>query len=194
MSAQKQLAPRIAELRQYCREAEHGTRARYMTGCRCLRCRAANSNYNTSRRAAIENGDFRGLVSAERALAHIKKLSAGGIGYKAVADAAGVSPTVVSRLLWGDKRFLRVPTEAAILSVDREALADHALVPAGPTWDKIRRLLDDGYTKTQIAKWLGSRAKTPALQLRQDFITAKSALAVERLLKKLDAGLLRRDR
>jgi len=105
MSAQKQLAPRIAELRQYCREAEHGTRARYMTGCRCLRCRAANSNYNTSRRAAIENGDFRGLVSVERA-----------------------------------------------------------------------------------------RAKTPALQLRQDFITAKSALAVERLLKKLDAGLLRRDR
>ena len=95
MTAQTQLAPRIAKLRQYCQEAEHGTRARYMTGCKCLRCRAANSNYNTSRRAAIENGDFRGLVSAERVVAHIKKLSARGVGYKAVADAAGVSRTVV---------------------------------------------------------------------------------------------------
>ena len=101
---------------------------------------------------------------------------------------------MVSRILWGGKRFLRVPTEAAILSVHREALADRALVPAGPTWEKIKRLLDDGYTKTQIAKWLGSRAKTPALQLRQDFITAKSASAVDRLCRKLDAGLLRRDR
>lgn len=71
---------------------------------------------------------------------------------------------------------------------------DRALVPAGPTWEKIKRLLDDGYTKTQIAEWLGSRAKTPALQLRQDFITAKSASAVDRLCRKLDAGLLRRDR
>ena len=138
MTPRKRVAQRIAGLRQYCQEAEHGTRARHMTGCRCLRCRAANSNYNTSRRAAKENGDFRGLVSAARALAHIKKLSAGGVGYKAVADAAGVSRSVVSRLLWGDKRFLRVPTEAAILSVDREALADRALVPAGPTWEKIK--------------------------------------------------------
>jgi hypothetical protein len=77
MTPRKRVAQHIAGLRQYCQEAEHGTRTRYMTGCRCLRCRAANSNYNTSRRAAKENGDFRGLVSAARALAHIKKLSAG---------------------------------------------------------------------------------------------------------------------
>lgn len=185
---------RIAGLRQICQQAEHGTRARYVAGCKCLRCRAANSNYNVSRRQAKENGDSRALVSADKALVHIKRLSAKGIGYKAVAEASGVSRSVVGRILWGDKRFLRVPTEAAILAVDEQAIADHAHVPAGPTWQKIERLLEDGYTKTQIAKWLGSKAKTPALQLQRDFITAKSALAVERLCAKLAAGLLRRDR
>lgn len=185
---------RIAKLQESCQRADHGRRARYVAGCRCLRCRAANSNYNSTRRCAIQDGDSRALVPAARARAHIRKLSGKGIGYKAVADAAGVSRSVVSRVLWGQKKFLRVPTAAAILAVDERCVADHALVPAGPTWQKLEQLLEDGYTKTQLAKWLGSKAKAPSLQLRRDFITAKSALAVERLCAKLAAGLLRRDR
>jgi hypothetical protein len=40
----------------------HGTRIKYMAGCRCLICRAANSNYECARAKARKNGQWNGLV------------------------------------------------------------------------------------------------------------------------------------
>ena len=42
----------------------HGTRIRYVGGCRCLPCRAANSRYESERQAARKLGDWNGLVDA----------------------------------------------------------------------------------------------------------------------------------
>jgi predicted transcriptional regulator len=181
-------------LTEACERCPHGTRARYVAGCRCLKCREANALYQRQRDKAIKEGDKRGLVPVWRAIRHIQNLSENGIGYKAVADAAGVSRSVVHRILWGGKKKIRKDTQARILSVDEQAAADHSRIPAGPTWQLLESLIEEGYTRTQIAKWLGSNAKTPALQLKKDFITAKKALAVEKLVAKLAAGKLRRDR
>lgn len=38
----------------------HGVRLRYMAGCRCLKCRMANSNYETMRARARKAGDWNG--------------------------------------------------------------------------------------------------------------------------------------
>jgi len=177
-----------------CERCPHGTRARYVAGCRCFQCRSANSLYQRQREQAIKEGDERGLVPVTRSVRHIKALSEKGIGYKVVADAAGVASSIVSKMLWGGKKKIRKDTQAKILSVDEQAAADHSRIPAGPTWQLLESLIEEGYTKTQIAKWLGSNAKTPALQIRKDYITAKKALDVERLIAKLAAGKLRRDR
>lgn len=54
----------------------HGDRLRYMAGCRCKECRAANTAYETQRALARKAGDWNGVVSAARARSHIAVLSA----------------------------------------------------------------------------------------------------------------------
>jgi len=162
----------------------HGDRLKYMAGCRCLQCRAANSNYETSRAAARKAGDWNGLVSAKRARAHILKLSRAGVGRRSLAEAADVGETVIVEVRSGKKRQIRKRTETRILAVTAEAVAGGALVPASRTWLLINRLIKyEGFTRAEIARRLGYRR--PALQLGREFVTAKTAVAVERLYRRL---------
>jgi hypothetical protein len=72
-----------------------------------------------------------------------------------------------------------------LLDVAREAIADSALVPAGPTWALLDELLDEGFTRTDIARRLGSKAKRPELQISRAHVEAATAARVERLHRKL---------
>lgn len=177
---------RFQQLRFVASRREHGSRARYISGCRCLQCRAANSRYSCSREAARNLGDCREVVSAERAVAHLRKLSKLGVGYKTVADAASVARGIVADILAGRRTRIRKNTEYQILMVDSEARAGGSLVRAKNTWKLIRALLTRGYTKAQLARWLGY--KSPALQIRKDWITWRRAVAVEKLYRGIEAG------
>ena len=81
----------LASIRVRFAEELHGTRRRYLGGCRCVPCRAANSRYSTERAAAQRAGDWRGFVPATLVLDHIKTLSKSGVRYKAIAAAAGLA-------------------------------------------------------------------------------------------------------
>ena len=104
---------RIFALKASMSDKPHGTRARYIGGpCRCLPCRAANSRYQTGRDKAIRTeGDRRGLVPALTAREYLLRLQDKGIGYKAVADAAGVARSVVSKGLSGQRKSIRANTD-----------------------------------------------------------------------------------
>jgi cytochrome P450 len=123
---------------------------------------------------------WNGLVPADDVRAHLKQLSRQGVGYNSVAIAADVSRTVLAAILAGRKHQLRAQSARRVLAIDRDALADHALVKAAPTWRRLRRLLREGFTQTALARRLGSKARTPALQFRRRYILAKSAARVER--------------
>lgn len=163
----------------------HGTRLRYLSGCKCMKCRAANSRYESSRAAARKRGEGGHLVDAARARRHIKKLGRSGLGYKALAAAADVGKTTVFKIRSGRKKTIRATTERAILAVEPWARADHSLVPAGKTWRLLEALLVEGYTKTSIARELGSSAKVPALQVSKEQILARTAAKVERVYRRL---------
>jgi cytochrome P450 len=120
------------------------------------------------------------VVAARSSRTHLKTLSRQGVGYKSVAVAADVSHTVLADILRGHKHQLRAQSARRVLAIDRDALADGALVPAGRTWRLLRRLLAEGFTKTELARRLGSKAKTPALQFKSRFILANTAARVER--------------
>jgi predicted transcriptional regulator len=124
---------------------------------------------------------WNGLVEAAPARRHIKKLSRQGVGYKAVADAAGVAISVVAKIRAGTKKKVRAETEKRILEVDADAIADHALIPAGPTWELLNALLERGYTKTELGRRLGSKAKVPSLQVGKVSILAKKAAKVRKM-------------
>lgn len=164
----------------------HGLRIKYLGGCRCVPCRAANSRYQSARLKAIKNGKSNPIVAANKARKHIIKLSKFGIGYKTVADIAGLSRSTVFKIRSGERKNLRKLNETAILAVDENALPDSALVSAKRTNKQINWLLKEGFKKGELAKRLGYQ--TANLQIRQDVITAKTALKVERLYNQLRTG------
>jgi hypothetical protein len=167
---------------------EHGTRLRYMSGCRCTPCRAANSRYECERAAARRRGEWNGLVDAGPIRAHLRQLSRQGVGYKSVAAACDASITVLNEVRMGRKRRVRAATARKVLAVDAGAVADHAVIDARPTWRLVNELLREGFTKQELARRLGSRAKTAALQIHPHRITAETAARVRRLYDVVMAG------
>jgi hypothetical protein len=81
-----------------------GTYAAYVMGCRCDECRSASSRYQREAAKRKANGDFRGVVSADRARAHILALSAAGVGKVIVADEARVNRNIIHAIRVGHIR------------------------------------------------------------------------------------------
>lgn len=163
-----------------------GSRAKYSgAGCRCMLCRAANSRYETMRAAARKRGEWNGLVSADRARAHLLALSTLGVGYKSVAAAANVSRTSLMEIRAGRKLQLRRESERRILDVDASCVADGALVDARPAMRLIRRLLREGYPALRLCRFLGYKGQ--GLQFRDRWMTARNAQRIERLYRNLMA-------
>lgn len=167
----------------------HGTHARYVSGCKCFRCRVANSDFI---KAGSKNGK---IVSAEAARSHILSLARLGMGYKPLGEVAGVNHNIMWGIRQGTRPRARQSTINRILAVDFSAAPDGARIPAGPTWKILDELIRRGFTKYQLAEWLGYRAKgknRPPLQLRRDTVTVANAGRVERMKALLDAGKLMR--
>ncbi len=164
----------------------HGRRARYVSGCRCEECRRANTLYETQRNRARARGDWNGLVDATRGRRHLLRLSRAGVGRRTVCDIAGISRTVYSAIRSGRKLKIRARTARRILTVTRAAMHDAKLLPAAPTLSRIRRLLEEGFTRGEIARRLGSRARIPALQIgRRPRVTARTAMRVQKLWRSI---------
>jgi len=221
-------------------EYPHGTRARYVTGCRCGECRGSNvrryherqaeakaaarevRSVSTRRLVALDDSRGRrvykhacpgvagrpcvgpcylrkdstggicarcretliwnGLVPADGARAHVRKLGRLGIGYKSVGAACDVGHTILLLIRAGKRTRIRASTERRILGVDRGALADGALVPAAPTWRRIDKLLAEDFSRAEIARRLGF--SSPALQFGRKRVTARTAARVERFYRR----------
>lgn len=161
----------------------HGTRLRYIAGCKCTPCRRANSDYERQRRAARAAGDWNGLVSAERAREHLRSLSKRGVGKRAVAAASDVCMTVLQDIRTGRKAQIRARTERKILAVTRDMASDHALVRPGRTFQLIDQLIEEGFSRAELARRLGYR--NGALQFRRRRMTARNVARIERLHRSL---------
>jgi hypothetical protein len=182
---------KILDLIERCKTLPHGTRARYAAKCRCDECRTANREYARRRTRQVIRGIRNPIVPADAARKHLRQLAAAGIGTWAVADVTGLSRGVIQQVRMGQQTQLRLRSEELILGVDKRAISDSTLVSAAPTWRILDGLVSDGYTKTQLAKWLGLAR---AIQFRRDRVTAKTALRVRKLAAAIKAGQLRRDR
>lgn len=164
----------------------HGTRLRYMSGCRCDLCRKANSNYENERQKARRAGDWNGVVSAKKAQAHLVALSAAGVGRRSVAAATDISEGILLDIRTGRKGRIRGRTERKILAVSVTVAADAALMDATASWKLIDELLKNGFSKGRIARELGR--KTPSLQLGKDRVLVRTAHQVEVVYRRLMAS------
>lgn len=159
----------------------HGTRIRYVAGCRCLPCRAANSNYEHQRADRRKAGAGNQLVPAGRARAHLSTLSHNHIGRRSVARLSGVSAGVLWSIRAGRRRRIRKQTERRILQVTVRLAQANTLVKAGPTWKRIDRLLHEGFSKGELARRLGFSR----LRMGKFWTTAERAGRVAKFYKQI---------
>jgi len=109
------------------------------------------------------------------------RLSKQGVGRRAVADASDVSASIIAQIRCGRRTQIRKRTLNRILEVTNLAVSDAALVPAGKTWRQINTLIEEGFSKAELARRLGFAS--PALQLGKNRILARSAARVDRLFR-----------
>lgn len=170
----------LKSAKELAKDKPHGTRMKYLGGCRCLPCRGAASQYEADRQREIrETGRGTGIVSAQRAREHLETLSKAGVGRRSVAFACGVAYSTLQEIKAGRKVRIYARTEYKILQVDENAKGGGAIIPAGPTWELINELLEEGFSKAYLAKRMGY--KNPALQIHKDRVTVRIAVAIERL-------------
>lgn len=163
-----------------------GTTSGYTMGCRCSACTGARRDYERQRCRDRAAGKSRARIHADPVVAHVRALSAQGMGYKTVADRAHCNPSTISRLLYGERHHISAETAARILAVraDLPAMADGARIPAGPTWALLHELLNTGYTRGTLASELAGRP-TKALQISTRWIDAATALRVREMHSRL---------
>jgi hypothetical protein len=160
----------------------HGDRLRYMAGCKCFKCRRANSDYERKRQAARLAGDLNGIVDAAPARAHILKLSRQGVGRHAVADVTDIAHSMIYEIRKGTRPRIRARTLRKILAVTPAQRAERSLVRGRRTWQLIGRLLEEGYTKKALAQMMGLGV---AIQFRKDWVLARTEARVIALHRKL---------
>ncbi len=140
-----------------------GSYAMYQRGCRCGGCAAANRAAGTHRTRMMAYGRWQPFVDAEPARQHITEVvRPAGIGYDRVAQLAGLSPGVISGLLFGrgrsgaPARRIRPETEAKILAVrPTDTPAPGARIDATGTQRRVQALVAKGWAQARIAEQLG---------------------------------------
>jgi len=161
-----------------------------MAGCKCFHCRRANSDYERERKKARAAGDWNGIIDAGPTRNHLRKLSRAGIGRRQVQALCGVGDTVLQEIKTGKKRRIRARTERRVLAItDIDAnKTGSTLVDARESWRLLDDLLSEGFTKTELARELGSNGNPPILQLKHNRITATNRLKVFSLWRKYMTG------
>jgi hypothetical protein len=142
-----------------------------------LLCRAAHATYEANRAKERKAGNWNGRVDAGPSRMHIRALGEAGFGWRSLADAAGLSASLVFMIKQGTRIQVRKATELAILAVDDSARADCSLVDAGPTWALLDELRAEGFTMTELALRMGLPGQ---LEVSRDRVRAKTALRIRR--------------
>lgn len=119
-----------------------GTWLRYSGRRVCLACVVRSEVWN-------------GLVPSTRARAHLRRLARAGVGRRTIADVSGVAQASILEIRLGRRTQIRRNTEAALLRVTSEAMVGRRLVPAAKTWYRLRSLLEQGFTRRELARRLG---------------------------------------
>lgn len=156
---------------------DHGDNAMYVKhSCRCSACREASMALQRATRRAKALG--RGyLTDAEPARQHVRDLMDGGMGWKRIALAAGVSMKSLSALLYGrgsddprpPRKQISRMLEAKILAVE---LVPTTVVAVGSA-RRVQALSAAGWSIARVAKrmsaqpsYLGRVVRHPDARIR----------------------------
>ena len=173
----------------------HGTYARYcgVHKCRCGPCREARTAYERHRARQIAYGRWQPFVDAGPARAHARSLMDFGIGWRRVADAAGVQHSTMTRLLYGDRsgrgpsKRIRAESAEKILGVTAslDLIGETTPVDGTGTRRRIQALMAIGWSMGRLAPYLGMDATNVGRMVRGPRVRASKALMVREVYDRL---------
>lgn len=152
----------------------HGTRSRYVAGCRCEPCAAANRKYASLR----ERYGWADQVAARwvdpcHAYAHILWLRTQGVGLRMISDQSGVARSTLAQLARRER--ISADTQARILAV----LPTPSRVDGTGTRRRLQALIAIGHTGASLADRIGwSRTNIWNLILGDGLVSARTAAKV----------------
>ena len=166
----------------------HGTRTRYVSGCRCEPCTEANRVYireldRHHRRVAygIEEPRPERAIDATEARDHLRWLASVGVGSRVVANRAGLTRTTVRKIAIGERARCLPETAEKILAVGKYDRSSGARVDAADTRRKIDELLARIVSPTAVQ-----------LQIGRDEVRASTAEKVAALYAEVMAPVFAR--
>lgn len=133
---------------------EHGSKVRYMNGCRCRKCRAGNATYEA--RLNVDRFWFgpNNLVPTDEVQRHLKWLASHGIGHKTVAKVCGVGKSTLADILWYGKAHIRRRRALRVLSLQPtlDIMPKTHKVQAGETLAKLQALAKMGIPRATVSR------------------------------------------
>ena len=87
------------------------------------------------------------------------------------------------KIKMGRKMRIRALTEKKILDLGANSPGLAMLVPARAAWKKLDWLVNEGFSKAELARRLG--CKTPALQFNHQRMTLRNIRRVDRLYREI---------
>jgi hypothetical protein len=141
-------------------ERPHDYRRYKSYGCRCFPCRLDNARYNRDL-AAGRGPRAVNYMPVAPVREHLRRLSARGVGYRRVADLAGVDQYTVRRWLYEEAELCRRALGEKILAVGDDATPRRWLDATGAQ-RRIQALGAMGWPLTQLARRAGWRRHRPA--------------------------------
>ncbi|MDA3624280.1 hypothetical protein OU415_02460 [Saccharopolyspora sp. WRP15-2] len=172
------------------RPRAHGYAKYKLDGCRCDVCRKACSDYTRYRTRQNAYGRP-AFVDAEPVRTHVRALQAVGMGWRRIADEAGVGRSVMKKLLFGcpsrgmgPSKRIRPDTAEKLLAV-RVTLADHAVIDGTGTRRRLQGLVAIGWSQAKLAAELGMSPSNLGRVIAAEHVLVSTARAMQRLYDRL---------
>ena len=184
----------------------HGTRSRYVAGCRCEPCTTANRlSQRAWARARVQRAWARArvqraygaapesMVDGDIVRAHLSRLAARGLGQLRVAALAGVRRRWLANMINGvphrgypPTKRVRADLAAKVLAVPLDAPpAAGAVVDGTGTRRRLQALVAIGWTQERLGRKLGMSASNMDSLIERDRVLARTAARVRDLYREL---------
>lgn len=152
----------------------HGTRSRYVAGCRCEPCAASNRKYASLReRYGWADQVASRWVEPNHAHAHILWLRSQGVGLRTISEQSGVARSTLAKL--GRRNRISATSEARILAVQPAPRR----VDGTGTRRRLQALIAVGWSGASLAARMGwSTSNLWTLILGDGLVAARTAAKV----------------
>lgn len=173
-----------------CKRARHrhGTYGAYTVDrCRCDDCREAARLYRKRTKLAAANGRSN-RIPCDRAVAHLRLLTANGWNPHQIAIASGIAPTTIVHMLARGRYTLR-RTEQAILSIPAHTRPASGYIDPTGTRRRVHALTALGWPQAWIARRLGIEESSLRQTMAAGIVQATTADAIAALYDQMWAEL-----